>query len=301
MSNVIGEYKDKLNVHGRFRDIHIQIVSVPNQKNKIVMTGHHNKKPSVWNKKINGSLLGFKKLIHDEKSLGWKFNPKIRFSVSIHFQNRGSHQGGPSHNYKDTIAVFSKDENTIDKLLQFLQKYITKGKVKRTKRKTKRRTIKKGRKGPEESATKFSVGTIKPGNDGNMWVINVSKNGVQRWVKSQKGGMEASGLGQCSVCLNNLELIKPYKCDHGICSSCHTEWMGQQEASHDMKTTCPQCRTPHSDIYCQAAGITEAQWQAQQAEQQAQAEQTTCLDCSIRGFIDNHHKDECPNNEQEDE
>ena len=42
---------------------------------------------------------------------------------------------------------------------------------------------KKGRKGPEESATEFKVGTIKKGNDGNMWKIVVNKRGIQRWQK----------------------------------------------------------------------------------------------------------------------
>ena len=54
----------------------------------------------------------------------------------------------------------------------------------RTKRVINRiKSKKKGRKGPEESATKFPVGTEKRGNDGNMWVINASKKGIQRWVK----------------------------------------------------------------------------------------------------------------------
>ena len=44
------------------------------------------------------------------------------------------------------------------------------------------KTIKK-RKGPGESATKFAIGTKKKGNDGNMWVIIKSKNGVKRWKK----------------------------------------------------------------------------------------------------------------------
>jgi len=44
------------------------------------------------------------------------------------------------------------------------------------------KTIKK-RKGPSESATKFAIGTKKKGNDGNMWVIIKSKNGVKRWKK----------------------------------------------------------------------------------------------------------------------
>jgi len=82
--------------------------------------------------------------------------------------------------------------------------------------------------------------------------------------------------------------------------------MDQQPDSHDMKTTCPQCRTPHSEIYSQAIALAEAQWQAQQAEQQAQQQveqqaqqqveqqaQTTCLRCSIRGYDDDHHMDQC--------
>jgi hypothetical protein len=41
----------------------------------------------------------------------------------------------------------------------------------------------KTRKGPSSSATKFSVGTKKKGNDGNMWTIVKNKNGTKRWVK----------------------------------------------------------------------------------------------------------------------
>tara|TARA_B100000795_G_scaffold241093_1_gene203631 strand:+ start:2801 stop:3799 length:999 start_codon:yes stop_codon:yes gene_type:complete len=39
------------------------------------------------------------------------------------------------------------------------------------------------RKAPQESATQFSVGTTKTGNDGNMWVIVKNRNDVNRWVK----------------------------------------------------------------------------------------------------------------------
>jgi len=39
------------------------------------------------------------------------------------------------------------------------------------------------RKGPSESATKFKVGTIKKGNDNNMWKIVLNKKGIQRWQK----------------------------------------------------------------------------------------------------------------------
>lgn len=39
------------------------------------------------------------------------------------------------------------------------------------------------RKGPSESATQFSVGTIKKGNDGNKWKITETSSGVHRWSK----------------------------------------------------------------------------------------------------------------------
>ena len=42
------------------------------------------------------------------------------------------------------------------------------------------------RKGPEESATRFSIGIQKKGNDGNIWSIVKNKNGVKRWKKTQK-------------------------------------------------------------------------------------------------------------------
>lgn len=39
------------------------------------------------------------------------------------------------------------------------------------------------RKSPSESATKFSIGNIKKGNDGNMWKIIATSSGVHRWQK----------------------------------------------------------------------------------------------------------------------
>lgn len=39
------------------------------------------------------------------------------------------------------------------------------------------------RKSPSESATKFSIGNIKQGNDGNMWKIIATSSGVHRWQK----------------------------------------------------------------------------------------------------------------------
>jgi hypothetical protein len=38
------------------------------------------------------------------------------------------------------------------------------------------------RKSPSESATTFSEGTIKYGNDNKKWVVKKNKNMIQRWV-----------------------------------------------------------------------------------------------------------------------
>jgi hypothetical protein len=36
---------------------------------------------------------------------------------------------------------------------------------------------------PSESATKFKIGKIATGNDGNKWIVVANKNGVKRWKK----------------------------------------------------------------------------------------------------------------------
>ena len=50
--------------------------------------------------------------------------------------------------------------------------------IKRLKRKTRGK-----RKGPSESCTKFDVGKKKKGNDGYMWKIIKTQNGVKKWKK----------------------------------------------------------------------------------------------------------------------
>jgi len=63
--------------------------------------------------------------------------------------------------------------------------------VRSKKKSTKKRKLhRKSRKGPCPSATLFSVGTMKEGNDGNIWSIKKSRTGVKRWVK----------YGSCGVC-----------------------------------------------------------------------------------------------------
>lgn len=36
---------------------------------------------------------------------------------------------------------------------------------------------------PSASATEFKEGTVKKGNDGNMWIISLASNGTKRWKK----------------------------------------------------------------------------------------------------------------------
>jgi predicted DNA-binding WGR domain protein len=58
-------------------------------------------------------------------------NGNLEF-VFVTYSARGSHQGGPMHTYNKHIALASKDEKVLESLMKFLQKHITKGKVRRT-------------------------------------------------------------------------------------------------------------------------------------------------------------------------
>jgi hypothetical protein len=49
--------------------------------------------------------------------------------------------------------------------------------------KTSKNNSKDTRPSPSESATLYKVGTKKKGNDGNMWIIKESSNGIKRWSK----------------------------------------------------------------------------------------------------------------------
>jgi hypothetical protein len=48
------------------------------------------------------------------------------------------------------------------------------------------KTKKNVRRGPTESATMYMEGTIKLGNDGNMWTIIITDAGVHRWSRIKK-------------------------------------------------------------------------------------------------------------------
>jgi hypothetical protein len=66
------------------------------------------------------------------------------------------------------------------------------------------------RKAPHESATAFSVGTIKKGNDGNMWKIIITATGIHRW-SIIKGNNSATKKNKT---VNKIkENIKPSKED----------------------------------------------------------------------------------------
>ena len=63
------------------------------------------------------------------------------------------------------------------------------------------------RKGPPESATAFSIGTVKKGNDGNMWKIIVTKTGIHRWsiIKDKHAAITVTPATK-----NNKTVKKPH-------------------------------------------------------------------------------------------
>ena len=74
---------------------------------------------------------------------------------------------------------------------------------------------KKVRQGPTESATKFSVGTKKRGNDGNMWQIISTTSGTRRWMKVGKKqeivSIDTSMAGIFSLYLQRLEVFLSWR------------------------------------------------------------------------------------------
>lgn len=104
------------------------------------------------------------------------------YSVGIQYSTRGGHHG-EYRTYNAYLFMVCKDEQLSDKLFTFLSKYSGKVTDKTKKKGGDRKTLRLDRKGPSESATLFPKGTKKKGNDGNMWVITVTKKGVHRWSK----------------------------------------------------------------------------------------------------------------------
>lgn len=104
------------------------------------------------------------------------------YSVAIQYSTRGGHHG-EYRTYNEYLFMVCKDEQSSDKLFTFLSKYSGKVTDKTKKKGGARKTLRLDRKGPSESATLFPKGTKKKGNDGNMWIITVTKKGVHRWSK----------------------------------------------------------------------------------------------------------------------
>ncbi len=78
------------------------------------------------------------------------------------------------------------DKNLKNKYLKYKQKYLSlKNDINNQLGGSKSKSL--TRPSPSESATLFSVGTKKKGNDGNMYIIKANKNGVNRWVKVNGG------------------------------------------------------------------------------------------------------------------
>jgi hypothetical protein len=69
----------------------------------------------------------------------------------------------------------------------------------------------KVRKGPSESATKFSVGFVKKGNDGNMWKIVATSAGVHRWAKVSGSGASGALTPNHNKTVKNVGTIKTIK------------------------------------------------------------------------------------------
>ena len=69
------------------------------------------------------------------------------------------------------------------------------------------------RKGPSESATAFSVGTVKKGNDGNMWKIITTAAGVHRWsiIKSTNGKANTSANTSTTTTSKKNKTVKTSK------------------------------------------------------------------------------------------
>jgi hypothetical protein len=74
----------------------------------------------------------------------------------------------------------------------------------------------KVRKGPSESATKFSIGFVKKGNDGNMWKIVATKTGVHRWSKISSSQAPPHSKNSDNVSLEDLKKLAK---KHNVLSS----------------------------------------------------------------------------------
>ena len=92
------------------------------------------------------------------------------------------------------------------------------------------------RQSPNDSATLYSIGTKKKGNDGKMWVITKTANGVKRWkhvvLKSKKSSRKNNSM--IDVKYHALKKKFPdYKNLFNSLSKIGWKYTGKQEAYYD--------------------------------------------------------------------
>ena len=141
----------------------------------------HYSKPKVYSGKV---MIDMKKPSNQVKVKEYNGNDFVlRFTWKGPWVNEDT--GKESTNTLDFKIDFQRSIDGERVYLALIGKPLDgKYKIKGSPSKTKRMKVKKTlRKGPSVSATKFKVGTIKKGNDNNMWKIVVNKNGIQRWQK----------------------------------------------------------------------------------------------------------------------
>ena len=90
---------------------------------------------------------------------------------------------------------------------------------------------KKVRKGPTASATAFSVGTKKKGNDGNYWIVVATKANVHKWqkIKNSKNSIKSTKTKTNS---NSNSTMK--RCDD-ICKKDYKEHIEKQREKNKKK------------------------------------------------------------------
>ena len=185
---LVDTFSTEVGIYGKKSKIKIEIFKPKKSNHYICIT------PCQSSKCVFGPFTNaikdkpkYEKLV---KGKGLVKTDKPEYSVAIQYSKRGGHQGNYG-TYNENLFMRLKDEKSADKLFAFLSKYSGKVTDKTKKKgggKTGRvkKTLRLDRKGPSESATLFPKGTKRVGNDGNMWIITVTKKGVHRWSKDNK-------------------------------------------------------------------------------------------------------------------
>ena len=156
------------------------MITVPNNvgTNLKTLKGFHTNGGYFVYLKINGKQFG-KRLLNSNYK-GFRFAVKIN-GKKYHFNSRNGggnmvklYRKSKKFKRKSKKTVKRKSKKTVKRKKVMLRYRKTVGGSKR---------VSSTRKSPEQSATLYRVGTVKKGNDNNLWVIKKTSNGVKRWVK----------------------------------------------------------------------------------------------------------------------